>query len=95
MVAAGEDSAQAEDDDEEERRAEWEPQGRPRCVHVRRRNILALHPLKPTTTTMMKRSLFLHSCVEEEEAEKNRGKTELGFGIMGWETEVGFYKNER
>lgn len=83
MVAAGEDSAQAEDDDEEERRAEWEPQGRPRCVHVRRRKILALHPLNPTTT-MMKRSLFLHSCVEEEEeAERNRVKTELGFGIMG------------
>lgn len=89
MVAAGEDSAQAEDDDEEERRAEWEPQGRPRCVHVRRRKILALHRLNPTTTTMMKRSLFLHSCVEgggggREKQRKNRvGFWDYGIGNGG------------
>ena len=46
MVAAREDAAEGEDDDQEERRAEGEPEGRPRCVHVGRREIRALHSLR-------------------------------------------------
>lgn len=43
MVAAGEDSAQAENDDEKKGRAERESQGRPGGVGVGWRKIWALH----------------------------------------------------
>lgn len=67
MVAAGEDSTQAEYDDQEEGSTEGEPKRRARCVDVGWRKILALHHLRLV--------LFLLSCVfgggrEEEEEER-------------------------
>lgn len=93
MVAAGEDSAEAEDDDQEECCAKREAQGRPRCIHVGWRKILALHHLNlrlllltKTTVVMV---LFLHSCGGEDSEEP-----EFGFGLRKWDSgnlkEMGF-----
>lgn len=94
MVAAGEDSAEAEDDDQEECCAKREAQGRPRCIHVGWRKILALHHLNlrlllltKTTVVMV---LFLHSCGREGGLKGAR----VGFGLRKWDSgnlkEMGF-----